>query len=99
PKHRGLSMIMVPLRSTPGVTVRRTRMADGGHGDVCEEFFDDVVLPAENLIGEENDGWAVAHTLLFHERNQTAGVGYGYLGGTRRPQRPSAAASTPIGPV
>jgi len=40
------------------------------------------VLPAENLIGDENNGWAVAHTLLFHERNATAGVGYGLgLGG------------------
>src|SRR5690606_37855945 len=44
-------------------------------------------------------GWAVAHTLLFHERNQTAGVGYGYLGGRRRPQRPEAATAPPIGPA
>ena len=43
----------------------------------CQEFFDDVVVPAENLIGDENSGWAVAQTLLFHERNATAGVGYG----------------------
>jgi alkylation response protein AidB-like acyl-CoA dehydrogenase len=56
-------------------------MADGTLGDVCEEFFDDVLLPAEHLIGEEHDGWSVAQTLLFHERNQTAGIGYGYLGG------------------
>jgi alkylation response protein AidB-like acyl-CoA dehydrogenase len=84
PKHRGLSMIMVPLKDAEGVTIRRTRMATGELGEVCEEFFDDVVLPAENLIGDENDGWAVAQTLLFHERNQTSGVGYGYLGGARR---------------
>jgi alkylation response protein AidB-like acyl-CoA dehydrogenase len=84
PKHRGLSMILVPLEDTPGVTVRRTRMATGELGDVCEEFFDDVVIPAENLVGDENDGWSVAHTLTFHERNQTASVGFGHLGGRGR---------------
>jgi len=83
PKHRGLSMILVPLKGTPGVSLSRTRMADGQLGDVCEEFFDDVELPVDNLIGDENDGWSVAQTLLFHERNQTAGVGYGRLGGSR----------------
>jgi alkylation response protein AidB-like acyl-CoA dehydrogenase len=40
PKHRGLSMVIVPLRDTPGVTLRRIRMAKGTLGDVCEEFFD-----------------------------------------------------------
>jgi alkylation response protein AidB-like acyl-CoA dehydrogenase len=84
PKHRGLSMILVPLQETPGVTVRRTRMANGLLGDVCEEFFEDVVLPAENLVGEENDGWSVAQTLMIHERNQTADIGYGRLGGKGR---------------
>jgi alkylation response protein AidB-like acyl-CoA dehydrogenase len=84
PKHEGLSLVMVPLKETEGVTVRRTRMADGTLGDVCEEFFDDVLLPADNLIGEEGEGWSVAQTLLHHERNQTAGIGYGYLGGVGR---------------
>lgn len=84
PKHRGLSMILVPLKDNPAVTVRRTRMATGELGDVCEEFFDDVVLPAENLVGDENNGWSVAHTLTFHERNQTASIGYGRLGGRGR---------------
>jgi alkylation response protein AidB-like acyl-CoA dehydrogenase len=81
PKHQGMSMIIVPLKGGDGVTVRRTRMADGRLGDVCEEFFDGVVLPATNLIGSEGDGWSVAQTLMAHERNQTAGVGFGYLGG------------------
>ena len=84
PKHRGLSMILVPLKDTPGVTLRRTRMADGTLGDVCEEFFDEVVLPLENLVGEERDGWSVVHTLMVHERNQTADIGYGRLGGKGR---------------
>jgi alkylation response protein AidB-like acyl-CoA dehydrogenase len=81
PKHEGLSMIIVPLKHTESVTVRQTRMADGKLGDVCEEFFDGLVVPASYLIGSEGDGWSVARTLMNHERNQTAGVGYGYLGG------------------
>ncbi len=85
PKHRGLSMIAVPLSSdTDGLTLHRTRAADGTLGDFCEEFFDDVALPAGNLIGEENNGWAVAQTLLFHERNAVGNIGYGYVGRSRR---------------
>lgn len=79
PKHRGLSMIAVPLRDNPGLTVRQIRAVDGRPGDFCEEFFDGVVLPATNLIGHENDGWAVAQTLLLHERNAAGSIGYGYL--------------------
>jgi alkylation response protein AidB-like acyl-CoA dehydrogenase len=86
PKHRGLSMIAVPLKDTPGITIERTRAASGLAGEFCEEFFDDVVLPAENLIGEPNGGWAVAQTLLFHERNATGSIGYGYLGNIGRPR-------------
>lgn len=81
PKHQGLAMILVPLKNVDGVSVSRTRMADGSLGDVCEEFFDEVRIPASNLVGAEGDGWAVARALMAHERNQTAGVGYGYLGG------------------
>jgi alkylation response protein AidB-like acyl-CoA dehydrogenase len=80
PKHRGLSMVAVPLKGTPGVTIEQTRTAAGLLGEFCQEFFDDVVLPTGNLIGEENKGWAVAQTLLFHERNAVGGVGYGYFG-------------------
>jgi alkylation response protein AidB-like acyl-CoA dehydrogenase len=88
-KHRGLSMIAVPLKGTPGMTIQRTRAASGLVGDYCEEFFDDVVLPAENMIGAEEDGWAVAQTLLLHERNTVGNIGFGYLGGrgSRAPQR------------
>jgi alkylation response protein AidB-like acyl-CoA dehydrogenase len=80
PKHRGLSMIAVPLKGTPGLTIEQIRAANGLAGEFCQEFFDDVVLPAENLIGDENEGWTVAQTLLFHERNLTGGIGYGCLG-------------------
>ncbi len=80
PKHRGLSMIAVPLKDTSGVTIERIRAANGTLGDFCQEYFDDVKLSAENLIGEANDGWAVAKALLFHERNAVANIGYGYFG-------------------
>lgn len=79
PKHQGLSMIGVPL-DAPGVTIEQTRVADGTAGEFCEEFFDDVVVPAEYLVGGEGDGWNVAQTLLLHERNAVANVGFGYTG-------------------
>ncbi len=89
PKHRGLSMIAVPLQGTPGLTINRIRGAGGELKEYCEEFFDDVSLPAENLIGELNHGWAVAQRLLFHERNATGNIGYGYLA-DRRKYRPTS---------
>ena len=79
PKHRGLSTIAVPLKDTAGLTVRQIYTADGRVGDFCEEFFDSVVLPVSNRIGEENEGWAVAQSLLLHERNAAGSIGYGYL--------------------
>jgi alkylation response protein AidB-like acyl-CoA dehydrogenase len=76
-------MIAVPLKNTPGMTINAIRSADGRPGEFCEEFFDNVVLPVENLIGPENEGWVVAQTLLYHERNATGGIGYGHLGARR----------------
>ena len=93
PKHRGLSMIAVPLKNTPGVTIEQTRTASGQAGEFCQEFFDDVQLPAENLIGELNGGWAVAQGLLFHERNAVGNIGYGYLGRPRAARRDDVAAA------
>ena len=94
PKHRGLSTIAVPLEGTAGITIEQTRAANGELGEFCQEFFDDVVLPAENLIGELNGGWAVAQGLLFHERNAVGNIGYGYLGGRRRGGDPEPARRT-----
>jgi alkylation response protein AidB-like acyl-CoA dehydrogenase len=78
PKHRGLSTIAVPLKGTPGLTIDPIRAVSGRPGHFCTEFFDNIVLPAENLVGEMNGGWAVAQTLLFYERLATAGAGHGY---------------------
>jgi alkylation response protein AidB-like acyl-CoA dehydrogenase len=78
PKHRGLSTIAVPLKGTPGLTIDPIRAVSGRDGHFCTEFFDNIVLPAENLVGDLNGGWAVAQTLLYYERLATAGGGHGY---------------------
>jgi alkylation response protein AidB-like acyl-CoA dehydrogenase len=67
PKHKGLSMFIVPM-PTPGLTVVPIRLAVGT-SEFCQEFLDDVVIPAENLVGEVDQGWTVARTLLVFERN------------------------------
>lgn len=68
PKHRGLSMLIVPLVPSDQLTIQPIRLATGD-SDFAQEFFDDLTLPLDSLIGEENDGWSVASRLLFHERN------------------------------
>ena len=44
-----------------------------GANEFCQEFFDDVAIPAENVLGEVNDGWTVATRLLYHERDAVGG--------------------------
>ena len=66
PKHQGISCFIVDLKS-PGVDVRPIRQLNG-QDEFCEVFLDDVVVPAENLIGPENRGWEVAQTTLSAER-------------------------------
>jgi alkylation response protein AidB-like acyl-CoA dehydrogenase len=72
PKHRGLSMLLVKIHQ-PGIHVEQIRQVNGSM-EFCQEFFDDVAIPVENLVGEEDDGWTVASRLLQHER---AAVGNG----------------------
>ena len=62
----GISFLLVDMKS-PGVTVRPIVMLDGT-AEVNEVFFDNVEVPADNLIGEENKGWHYAKHLLAHER-------------------------------
>ncbi len=69
----GISFLLVDMR-TPGVTVRPIVMLDGGH-EVNEVWFEDVKVPVENLVGEENKGWTYAKFLLGHERANIAGIG------------------------
>ena len=68
----GISVLLIDMKS-PGVTVRPIRLLDG-ECEVNEVFFDNVEVPAENLIGEENKGWTYAKHLLSHERTNIADV-------------------------
>ncbi|MEY2861976.1 MAG: hypothetical protein RL392_2434 [Pseudomonadota bacterium] len=68
----GISFLLIDMKS-PGVSVRPIIMLDGGH-EVNEVWFDNVAVPAENLIGEENKGWTYAKHLLSHERTNIADV-------------------------
>jgi alkylation response protein AidB-like acyl-CoA dehydrogenase len=72
-KQAGISFLLVDM-TTPGVTVRPIELIDGGH-EVNEVWFDDVRVPAENLVGEENKGWGYAKFLLGNERVGVAPVG------------------------
>ncbi|SMP43795.1 acyl-CoA dehydrogenase family protein [Noviherbaspirillum suwonense] len=71
--QRGISFILVRM-DTPGITVRPIITMDGAH-EVNEVYFENVRVPAENLIGEENKGWTYAKFLLGHERTNIAGIG------------------------
>jgi alkylation response protein AidB-like acyl-CoA dehydrogenase len=72
-KQRGISFLLVDMTS-PGVTVRPIELIDGSH-EVNEVFFDDVRVPAANLVGEVNRGWDYAKFLLGNERVGVAPVG------------------------
>jgi len=72
-KQEGISFLLIDMK-TPGITVRPLILMDGEH-EVNEVFFDDVKVPAENLVFEENKGWTVAKYLLGHERMNTARIG------------------------
>ncbi|PZA20557.1 acyl-CoA dehydrogenase family protein [Modestobacter versicolor] len=76
-RQRGISLLLFPMDS-PGVTLRPIELLDGGF-EVNEVFFEDVRVPAENLVGEENHGWDYAKFLLGNER-----VGIARIGSTKR---------------
>ena len=70
-KHRGLTMFTMKIHQ-PGITVNRIRQSDG-NVEFCQEFFDDLAVAPEQVLGKVNDGWSVAQRLLFHERSATGG--------------------------
>ncbi|NGP04930.1 acyl-CoA dehydrogenase [Rhodococcus sp. 14C212] len=72
-KQAGISMLLIDM-NTPGVTVRPIKLVDGSY-EVNEVFFENVRVPAENLVGEENAGWSYAKFLLGNERTGIARVG------------------------
>ncbi|MGE0830379.1 MAG: acyl-CoA dehydrogenase family protein [Hyphomonadaceae bacterium] len=71
-QQEGISFLLIDMKS-PGVTVRPIITLEGGH-EVNDVFLDNVEVPAENLVGEENQGWTYAKFLLLHERSGIAGV-------------------------
>jgi alkylation response protein AidB-like acyl-CoA dehydrogenase len=76
-RQEGISFLLIDMKSK-GIEVRPLILMDGGH-EVNEVFFDDVAVPVENLVHDENKGWTVAKYLLGHER-----LGSGNVGGSKR---------------
>jgi alkylation response protein AidB-like acyl-CoA dehydrogenase len=65
-KQAGISFLLVPM-DAPGITLREIKNLEG-HAEFCEIFFDNVRVPAGNIVGEVNGGWTMAKALLGHER-------------------------------
>ncbi|MEU4807693.1 acyl-CoA dehydrogenase family protein [Nocardia fluminea] len=72
-KQAGISFLLFDVRS-PGVTMRPIKLIDGSY-EVNEVFFENVRVPADQLVGEENQGWTYAKYLLGNERTSITGVG------------------------
>ncbi len=72
-RQAGISFILVEM-STPGITLRPIKLIDGSH-EVNEVFFEDVRVPANQLVGEENAGWTYAKFLLSNERTGITRLG------------------------
>jgi alkylation response protein AidB-like acyl-CoA dehydrogenase len=66
PRHEGIGFLLVDMAS-PGVTVRPIKLISGA-SPFCETFFDEVRVPARNLLGAPGQGWTIAKALLEHER-------------------------------
>jgi len=75
PKYKGISVLIVDLHAQ-GVDIRPIKQIDEGT-EFCEEFFTDVIVPVENLIGAENDGWRVTRGLLEIEHEWVGRSGFG----------------------
>jgi alkylation response protein AidB-like acyl-CoA dehydrogenase len=78
PKHEGLTMFLLPLRH-PGITINRIQQVNGSV-EFCEEFFDDVEVGDDAVVGEPGQGWEVASRQLYHER-RSMGDGSEYTSG------------------
>src|SRR5262249_33211639 len=70
PRHAGISFLLIDLHS-PGIRIRPIKTIAGDE-EFSEVFLDDVLVPAENLVGKLNDGWRIANALLGHERLATS---------------------------
>ncbi len=65
-KHAGISYLLLDMK-TPGIDPRPLRQMNGGM-DFCEVFFNDVRIPAANIVGQRGEGWKVSRATLKHER-------------------------------
>ena len=74
-KYQGISFLLFDM-TTPGVTTRPIKLISG-NSPFCETFFDNVVVPKNQIVGELNRGWDVAKYLLGHEREMISGAGGG----------------------
>jgi alkylation response protein AidB-like acyl-CoA dehydrogenase len=72
-KHTGISFVLFDMAS-PGVSTRPILLISG-KSPFCETFFDNVVVPRANLVGEQNAGWEIAKYLLTHERDMIGAIG------------------------
>jgi len=72
--QQGISFLLIDMK-TPGIAVRPIITLDGEH-EINDIFFDNVEVPVQNLVGEENKGWTYAKFLLSHERTNNAGIGH-----------------------
>ena len=72
-RQAGISFLLIDL-NTPGITMRPIKLIDGSY-EVNEVFFEDVRVPADQLVGQENHGWTYAKFLLGNERTGIAHVG------------------------
>lgn len=71
PKHQGLTMFILKIHQ-PGIEIQRITQVSGV-AEFCQEFIDDVAVPATDVIGEVDDGWTVASRLLYFERDAVGG--------------------------
>jgi alkylation response protein AidB-like acyl-CoA dehydrogenase len=74
-KYQGISFLLFDM-TTPGVTTKPIKLISG-NSPFCETFFDNVVVPKAQIVGELNRGWDVAKYLLGHEREMISGAGGG----------------------
>jgi alkylation response protein AidB-like acyl-CoA dehydrogenase len=93
-KQAGISFLLIDMK-TPGVKVR-PMWTLGGTPAFCETFFENVVVPKENLVGPLHGGWTLAKALLGHERTLIAAVGLSARA-LRRAKRIAAATPGPAG--
>jgi alkylation response protein AidB-like acyl-CoA dehydrogenase len=78
-------MLLVKVHQ-PGIDIKRIKQVNG-NSEFCQEFFDDVPVPAASVVGEINGGWSVASRQMFHERNAVGGGSPYVSGGMGRMRR------------